>query len=109
MCQFCIVYYVVFSLRHSYIICFAYFLLPDEYVYTLSVNTNSAYPVLLLSRIDGVAQWAAPLTRNMSVLGSSPIKGPRRFLEQETLPLLLSTGWFQKRIRACLHNRNKIM
>jgi len=22
---------------------------------------------------------------------------------------LLSTGWFQKRIRACLHNRNKIM
>jgi len=26
-------------------------------------------------------------------VGSSPIKGPRCFLEQETLPLLLSTGW----------------
>ena len=29
---------------------------------------------------------------------TSPIKGPRRFLEQETFPLLLSTGWFQERI-----------
>ena len=28
------------------------------------------------------------------------LKGPRCFLEQETLPLLLSTGWFQERIRA---------
>ena len=40
------------------------------------------------------------LTRNVEVVGSSPIKGPRCFLEQETLPLLLSTGWFQERIRA---------
>ena len=46
-----------------------------------------------------VAQWVAPLTRNVEVVGSSPIKDPR-FLEQETLPLLLSTGWFQERIRA---------
>ena len=30
------------------------------------------------------------------VLGSSPIKGPRCFLEQETLLSLLSTGWFQQ-------------
>jgi len=28
------------------------------------------------------------------------IKGPRCFIEQETLPLLLSSGWFQERIRA---------
>ena len=28
------------------------------------------------------------------------LKGPRCFLEQETLPLLLSTGWFQELIRA---------
>jgi len=27
---------------------------------------------------------------------------------QETLPLLLSTGSFQERIRACFHNRTKI-
>ena len=32
--------------------------------------------------------------------GFAPIKGSRCFLEQETLPLLLSTGWFQERIRA---------
>ena len=41
--------------------------------------------------------WAARLTRNVEVVGSSPIKGPRCSLAQETLPLLLSTGWFQER------------
>jgi len=35
-----------------------------------------------------------------SYSSSSPIKGPRCFLEQETLLSLLSTGWFQERIRA---------
>ena len=35
----------------------------------------------------GMAQWVARLTRNVT-----SIKGPRCFLEQETLPLLLSTG-----------------
>ena len=36
------------------------------------------------------------------VLGFEPlmIKGPRCFLEQETLILLLSTGWLQERIQA---------
>jgi len=29
-------------------------------------------------------------------VSSSPIKGPRCFLEQETLLSLLSTGWFQQ-------------
>ena len=43
-----------------------------------------------------MAQWVARLTRNVEVVGSSPIKDPRCFLEQETLPLLLSTGWFQE-------------
>ena len=47
-----------------------------------------------------MAQWVARLTRNVEVVGFSPIKGPRCFLEQETLPLLLSTGWFQEWIRA---------
>jgi len=41
-------------------------------------------------------------------MGSRPIKGPRCFLEQETLPLLLSSGWFRERIRAWLYNRTKI-
>ena len=45
-------------------------------------------------------QGVARLTGNAEVLGSSPIKGPRCLLEQETLPLLLSTGWFQERIQA---------
>jgi len=35
------------------------------------------------------------------------IKGPRCFLEQETLLLLLSTGWFQERIGAWFQNRIK--
>ena len=47
-----------------------------------------------------MAQWVARLTRNVEVMGSSPIKGPHCFLEQETLPLLFSTGWFQERILA---------
>ena len=42
---------------------------------------------------DGVAQWVARLTRNAEVMASSPIKGPHCFLEQESLPVLLSTAW----------------
>ena len=61
-----------------------------------------------LSSRGGVAQWVARLTHNVEVVGSSPIKGPRCFLEQETLPLLLSTGWIQESIRALFHNRTKI-
>jgi len=40
-----------------------------------------------------MAQWVARLTRTVEVVGSSLIKGHRCFLEQETLPLLFSTGW----------------
>ena len=57
---------------------------------------------------DGVALWVARLTRNVEVVGSSSIKDSLCFLEQETLPLLLSTGWLQERIRAWFHNRTKI-
>ena len=42
-----------------------------------------------------MAQWVARLTRNVEVAGSNPIKGP---LKPETLPLLLSTGWFHEQI-----------
>jgi len=45
-----------------------------------------------------MAQWVARLTRNVEVVGLSIIKGPRCFLQQETLPVLVSTGWFQERI-----------
>jgi len=55
-----------------------------------------------------MTQWVAPLTRNVEAVGSRLIKGPRCFLEQETLPLLLSTGWLQKRIRAWYQNRTKL-
>ena len=55
-----------------------------------------------------MAQWVAHLTHNVEVVGSSLIKGPRFFLEQETLPLLLRTGWFQEQIRARFHNQIKI-
>ena len=50
--------------------------------------------------MGGLAQWVERLTPNVEVVGSSPVKGPRCFREQETLPLLLSTGWVQERIRA---------
>ena len=40
----------------------------------------------------GMAQWVTHLTHNVEVVGSNPIKGPSCFLEQKTLPLLLSTG-----------------
>ena len=45
-----------------------------------------------------MAKWVARLTRNVEVVGLSIIKGPRCFLQQETLPVLVSTGWFQERI-----------
>ena len=68
----------------------------------ITVLTNPTKPkrTLVLIVSSGVTQWVARLTRNVEVVGSSPIKGPHCFLEQETLPLLLSTGWYQERIRA---------
>ena len=42
------------------------------------------------------------------VVGSSPIKGTHCVVEQETLPLLLSNGWFEERIGAWCHNRAKL-
>ena len=50
--------------------------------------------------MGGVVQWCVRLTRNVEDLGSSPIKDPVCFMEQETVPLLLITSWFQERIRA---------
>ena len=49
----------------------------------------------------GVAQWVACLTHNVKNVGSSSVKIPSCFLEQETLPLLLITciDWFQEWIR----------
>ena len=50
-----------------------------------------------------VAQWVARLTRKQWMPVSrefEPIKGLHCFLEQEILPLLLSTGWFQEGIQA---------
>ena len=47
--------------------------------------------------------WLALLTRDRWIPVSrefEPHQCPRCFLEQETLLSLLSTGWFQERIRA---------
>jgi len=45
--------------------------------------------------------WCMPTTGSVGCTSdSSPIKGPRCFLQQELLPLLLSTGRFQEWIRA---------
>ena len=69
--------------------------LKNDHLFSVA-NTFHSISVLLLR--GGLAQWVAHLTRNVEVVGSSPIKGPHCFLEQNTLPLLLSTGWFQERI-----------
>ena len=55
-------------------------------MYTL---TRAVLIVRFKGRRDRVAQWVACLTRNVSVVSSSPLKGPHCFLEQETLLLLL--------------------
>ena len=41
-----------------------------------------------------VSQWLAHLTCNWSFVIEIPIKGSHCFHEQETLPSLVSTGWF---------------
>ena len=51
--------------------------------------------VLLFHSLAGVAQWVARLYRNWSVLSLKPFKGSHCFFEQETLHLLLNTGWLQ--------------
>ena len=56
----------------------------------------------------GVAQCIGRITRSVEVVGSSPIKGLQCYLEQDNLPLLLSTGLFHERIRVWFHNRTKI-
>ena len=56
----------------------------------------------------GLTVRTSRLTCNRSVVSSNPNKGSHSFLEQETLPSLLSTGWFQERIRIRFHNRTKI-
>ena len=68
----------------------------------LKKRYNHKQNYIILNQIlrGGVAHWVARLARNVEVVGSSPIKCPRCFLQQEILPLLLSTGWFQERIRA---------
>ena len=53
--------------------------------------THHVLTVLTHTR-GGVAQWVVRLTCNVEVVGSSPIKDPRCFLNQQTLRLLLSTG-----------------
>ena len=49
-------------------------------------------------------KWVGYLSGSWIVVGSNYIKGSRCLLEQETLPSLLSTGWFKEQIRAWFHN-----
>ena len=59
--------------------------------------------------LDVIAGWVVTcMTCNRSVMISYPMKGSRCFLEQETLPSLLSSSWFQERIQLLVHNQTKI-
>ena len=86
-----------------------------QYVTSIAVVANKFVFVIIIHTGQsqknwrgGVAQWVARLTRNVEVPVQAPSKAPRCFLEQETLPLLFSTGWFQEQIRAWSHNQTKI-
>ena len=58
-----------------------------------ALETARADAESLVSMRGDVAQLIVHLTRYWSGVISSPIKGSCCFLEQETLPSLLSTGW----------------
>ena len=58
--------------------------------------------------VGSVAQWVACVIHKWSVISLNPIKGFRCFLEEATLPSLLSTGWFQEQIWVWFHNLAKI-
>ena len=60
------------------------------------IRQNLDYDMALYGSRGDVILWLARLTRNLPVVSSSPIKGSHCFLELDTLPTLLSTGWFQK-------------
>ena len=66
----------------------------------LSHNSQQKKHSWLIIRIIRIILEGGRLTRYVEVVGSNPTKAPRHFLEQETLSLLLSTGWFQERILA---------
>ena len=71
-------------------------------IYFGLANVNQAqirpcnHPVLAISGICVCLEIVGCL----SVLSSSPVKGSRCFIGQETLPSLISTGWFKERDRA---------
>ena len=52
---------------------------------------------LLALQRRSLAHWVA--SRNVEVVSSTPINAPSCFFGQDTLPLLLSTGWFQEWFR----------
>jgi len=61
----------------------------------MGINTN----------YGDVALWTESLTRIRSVVSSNPVKSSRCFIEHDTLPSLLSTGWFQEWIGRDLHKQ----
>ena len=74
----------------------------------LAILLMILHAVLVDEEAGGLTVRTSRLTCNRSVVSSNPNKGSHCFLEQETLPSLLSTGWFQERIRIRFHNRTKI-
>jgi len=110
----CFQYLSVFSnCLFSVSVCFQYlsaFSIEKEVIFNCNCHFSLHQHVEVILFIDGVITWfrVARLTRTVEVVGLIPIKGLRCFLEQETLPLLLSTGWFKERILSWIHNRTKI-
>ena len=70
----------------------------------LEKRRSSIWGVLIYRRKKRVYEH---YTRLYQLCASDSV-GVRCFLEQETLPVLLSTGWVQEWIRAWFHNRTTI-
>ena len=70
------------SFKHCTFQTFLFILIP--LIKTVLLHVSLCVHVVQLNR-SGVTQWVVRLTRNVVIVGSSPIQDPRCFLEQETL------------------------
>ena len=72
------------------------------------VKWYSNHKLLKSQFVDHTNSSVACLTRKLSVTSSNRINASPCFLQQETLPLLVSTGCFQEQIQAWFQNETKI-
>ena len=119
LCRF-ILLIILFLLNHDYSYTFSAFICCDtgKQFIELNVNVNVFWCCLWIMNTNRHrfkfnalirTAWRSYVCLVMWISWIwAPSKATRCFLDQETLPLFLSTGWFQERIRAWYHNETKI-